>query len=203
MPYPTLNASTVYQDPIFTTRFKRTWGKLVTGSPSPIGGRETSIAELAHFFPTKILMSIQKIQILYLKKVFMGKNKFIGFSSNCYCQSSPLSFHQFLQRLTIIKIEVFVLDAGSRMYMMMVSHTSGRVEENEWVFWCLQVAFWRLETCLCTLQPCTPYTASLMILESKIKFVLFYLFISYWIGQLFMQIASQIVKLSLVSFLSD
>lgn len=34
-----------------------------------------------------------------------------------------------------------MLDAGSRMYMMMVSHTSGRVEENEWVFLCLQVAF--------------------------------------------------------------
>lgn len=48
--------------------------------------------------------------------------------------TSFISFYQFLQRLTIIKIEVFVLDAGSRMYMMMVSHTSGRVEENEWVF---------------------------------------------------------------------
>lgn len=136
MPYPTLNASTVYQDPIFTTRFKRTWGKLVTGSPSPIGGRETSIAELAHFFPNKNLNEHSKDPDPLFEKGIYGEKLIYRILIKLLLSvfTSFISFYQFLQRLTIIKIEVFMLDAGSRMYMMMVSHTSGRVEENEWVF---------------------------------------------------------------------
>lgn len=69
---PTLNASTVYQGLIFTTRFKRTWGKLVTGSPSPVRGRETSIAELAHLFPNKNLNEHSKDPDPLFEKVIYG-----------------------------------------------------------------------------------------------------------------------------------
>lgn len=75
------------------------WDKLVTGSPSPVGGRETSIAELAHFFLNKNLNEHSKDADPLFEKViygFLNGEKLIYrilIKLNfCYCQSSPLSF---------------------------------------------------------------------------------------------------------------